>query len=225
MTQAPEASAKSKERTCGLCLDTIDVERLEHVFLDCGCDYHAECIQVIFRQAVQRERHFPARCNHSEVIPTSDELICDELPPSLLQRYEEKQSEYYTAADRLYCCDSSCGAFIPPHERSKGIGYCVEEGCGKITCVSCGKEKHEGDCVEDPNERAFKELYEKEGWQKCRNCGRVYEHQSGCNEGQYVLLPQWSIPSLTQRLGASAGSTFASSAEKQTDNVAVERLP
>ncbi|KAI1498322.1 hypothetical protein F5X99DRAFT_393991 [Biscogniauxia marginata] len=167
---------------CALCMDKAIKDDTTTAILTCSssCVYHEECLKAVFHHAAASELYFPARCNCKIVIDLTRavELL---LGDDLTQEYNDKQWEYL-GPGRLYCWGNDCWAFIPPSARLDGYGQCVADDCGKKTCVICGKAMHNDDCVEEPSEKAFTELCEREGWQGCRHCGRMVEHMQGCND-------------------------------------------
>ncbi|KAI5918712.1 hypothetical protein F4810DRAFT_715197 [Camillea tinctor] len=176
----------SKQLECAICMGIVSLDDLTTISLDCSgsCAYHQECLQGVFRNATTCSVYFPARCNCRIVIDLTED-IKDFLGDLVTDEYYDKQWRYLNS-DRVYCWGPDCQAFIPPSARSDGCGQCAVAGCGKKTCVICGREMHEDDCEEDTSEAALAELGEGEGWQKCRHCGRWIEHAGGCNDIECV---------------------------------------
>ncbi|KAI1370359.1 hypothetical protein F4677DRAFT_451434 [Hypoxylon crocopeplum] len=171
---------KEEQLVCVICMYGESTTKGNEVILGCGCRFHQLCIQMLFDLAIKSERYYPARCGHRDVFPVEGNII-DAVGGETIEKYENKQAEY-SCVDRLYCCNKSCRAFIPPAARSNGLGRCVEKDCHGVTCTSCGKENHMDECVKDPNEIALERLVSERGWQRCRNCGRVWDLRSGCND-------------------------------------------
>ncbi|KAI0595174.1 hypothetical protein F4775DRAFT_595527 [Biscogniauxia sp. FL1348] len=177
----------AKESECAICMDEASVEDHATAALRCsgGCVYHQQCLQGVFRNATTCSVYFPARCNCRIVIDLTEEIEAL-LGESVTQEYYDKQWGYLDS-ERIYCWGPDCRAFIPPSARSDGCGQCVVPDCGKKTCLVCGREMHDDDCEEDTSETALAELGEREGWQKCRHCGRWIDHVEGCNSIEYVI--------------------------------------
>ncbi|KAG4254461.1 hypothetical protein FPRO04_11457 [Fusarium proliferatum] len=138
---------------------------------------HVMCQPCLIRSihtALKEESLFPPKCC-GQVIPVdhTNAFITEEL----LTEYENKRDEFETA-NRTYCSDRACSAFIPLSSIHAGIAHCTR--CEKRTCLNCLSEAHEGACTDDPESQRVVRLAEEEGWRRCEQCKNIVELTYGC---------------------------------------------
>lgn len=132
------------------------------------------CLIRSIHTAMKEESLFPPKCC-GQVIPVdnTNAFITEEL----LTEYENKRDEFETA-NRTYCNDRACSAFIPLSSIHAGIAHCTR--CEKRTCLNCLSEAHEGACTDDPESQRVVRLAEEEGWRRCEQCKNIVELTYGC---------------------------------------------
>ncbi|KAL2438936.1 hypothetical protein ABEF95_015025 [Exophiala dermatitidis] len=141
----------------------------------CGHGYCKPCLQELFDLSTKDESLFPPRCCRQ---PLELQDVHIFLTKEIKDRFERAKVEFSTA-DRTYCSDPSCSAFIPAAAYQGDVATCID--CGTRTCITCKAGAHTGDC---PNDSALREtlaLATASGWQRCYSCGRLIELDVGCN--------------------------------------------
>lgn len=160
---------------CGEELDFFEVARVP-----CDHEYCKPCLKELFTLSMKDETLFPPRCDGQEV-PL--ELVRFFLPSDVAKEFESKYDELSTQ-NRTYCHERSCTAFIPSELHVGDTCSCPK--CGKTTCAICKGPSHSGDC---PDDEALQQLIEAANvaqWQRCYQCTRFVELDSGCNHMRYV---------------------------------------
>ena len=147
----------------------------EMVHAPCGDHYCEVCINQLFTMSMKDESLFPPRCCRQ---PIPLELASRTLGTELEAMFITKSIEL-TSTNRTYCCQSACGIFIPPSAINNEKARCSE--CDSVTCTICKGLEHDGDCPANPEHEALMKLAAKEGYQKCYQCKRLVEINTGCN--------------------------------------------
>ena len=142
----------------------------------CGDHYCAECLEHLFRQSMTDEQYFPPRCHKEEILISQAKGL---ISPDLAAEFEAKYIELSTA-NRTYCYDVTCNAFIPPQAIDGDVATCGL--CNKRTCSMCKASMHLGDCPQDTALQQLIETAEQEGWKRCQRCSRMIELTVGCNQ-------------------------------------------
>ena len=180
------ARRKKNDKTmlghCIACGDDKDFFEVARVPCKHGHEYCRDCLAELFRLAMIDETLFPPRCD-GEAIPLQHVRFF--LPPDLAKEFESKSVELSTK-NRTYCHERACSAFIPSDAVANDVATCPQ--CRRTTCVTCKQQSHTGDCPED---RALQQLVETanvEQWQRCYECNRIVELETGCNHMSYVLF-------------------------------------
>lgn len=146
-------------------------------FAHCPCDhwYCSDCLSALFIHSLTDESLFPPRCC-TVAIPVDD--FQEFLTPPVVKQFHEKEVEYNTL-DRTYCHQLECSAFIPAPMQEQNVSC---PACSEWTCTSCKGVAHEGeDCPEDSSSKEILQLARERGWQRCFNCHRMVELNTGCN--------------------------------------------
>ncbi len=163
----------SKTHHCIACQE--DKKFLEVVRAPCSHEYCRECLQDLFRGSIRDESLFPPRCCRQPITPTFVRIF---LTSDIVRQYEKKKIEFDTS-DKTYCSSPSCSAFILPEKIHGDSAICIE--CGMVTCSMCKLPAHDGDCPADRSLQQLLETATENGWQRCYNCRRLVELDTGCN--------------------------------------------
>lgn len=162
---------------CVVCSDAFPVRHL--ITALCGDHYCKTCIGQLYDLAMTDESLFPPRCCRQ---PIPLDVATPMLTATQVQKFLEKSVEFQTP-NRVYCHDTTCGAFLGPDNISGERAMCT---CGAITCVVCKAAAHEGDCPEDPAYASLMAFAAAEAYQTCQHCKRLVELTIGCNHITYV---------------------------------------
>ncbi|RMZ13379.1 hypothetical protein D0862_02334 [Hortaea werneckii] len=170
-------NTKPKTGHCIACGDDKDFFHVARVPCKNKHEYCRECLAELFRLSLTDESLFPPRCDGAE-IPLNYVRIF--LPPDLAKNFEVKYPELCTA-NRVYCHDPSCAAWIPKSliNDDRNISTCPT--CDKTTCAMCKAPSHSGDCPEDEALQQLINIANAEEWQRCSECKRFVELDTGCN--------------------------------------------
>ncbi|PHH86600.1 hypothetical protein CDD83_10001 [Cordyceps sp. RAO-2017] len=142
----------------------------------CSHYYCDECINHLFRAAVDDESYFPPKCCRTP-IPLKDQLRF--LSLALIGIFRAKEVEFATK-DRTYCRRLGCSTFVPPDHITDGVAR--RYMCKTTTCTTCKGEPHNTkNCPKDGNLNRLLQLAEESGWKQCESCNRMIERKSGCN--------------------------------------------
>ncbi|KAL9578299.1 MAG: hypothetical protein Q9212_005806 [Teloschistes hypoglaucus] len=185
-------------RTCVACLDRRSYND-NMALATCGHWYCLTCLTGLFESALKDDSLFPPRCCRQEPLLPSKLSLGDNLH----ERFHKKLVEYNTA-DKTYCCEPSCSAFIPPTHFPRKQVTCPE--CDTDTCTICKKASHpigwwkrvklswlnplalhctsgkaRDGCSGDRAIQQVLELAEQKGWQRCFKCHQMVEMEQGCN--------------------------------------------
>lgn len=145
----------------------------------CSHGYCWDCLTDLIRHGCEDGQRWPPRCCGYRVNLDNPEVQA-RLPPDVVRLVAEKRV-YYPTRGKLFCCDSKCRKYIPPHEVDEftNIGFC--EGCTGGTCALCRRHPHIGNCRVDFQQKAMEKYLAYMGWKRCEQCGRVVDRVSGCN--------------------------------------------
>ncbi|KAK1654515.1 hypothetical protein BDP81DRAFT_445329 [Colletotrichum phormii] len=148
------ADARGKDiQDCCLCGKAC--KKASRKDFPCGCaPYCTTCATAYLRSCLYKPFHKP-QC---EGVCGSQMSVPDTWARQLLRRAEARtyfdlaaETDEIPRNAALYCQDTACGRYIPPRNRhggpnldagtGNGTGTCP---CGKLTCVRCGDEVHQG---------------------------------------------------------------------------------
>jgi hypothetical protein len=169
------AAEEPEVSTCSCCLE----ENGELVTLKCGHMYCGHCLGSLVDKSMADEARFPPRCCKQAIDVYS---VADVLGRDRVEQFERKKVEYSTK-DRTYCSRLTCSAFVATSGRATDTVKCGR--CGRVTCRTCKKVEHGGDCVQDEGVRQVLEVAGREQWQRCRECREMVERLDGCNHIEY----------------------------------------
>ena len=176
-SSAQAASRKAayfdKSSRCVACSD--DKPWFEVVTAPCGDEYCADCVSLLFETSMTDESLYPPRCCRQPIPLKSAKPF---LRSGLAEDFADKSQELDTK-DRTYCHAQDCSRFIPSVHINEEIGTCP--GCSRRTCTTCKTAAHFGDCPNDTSLQQLLETANSEGWQRCYQCLRVVELDTGCN--------------------------------------------
>ncbi|KAF7185151.1 putative E3 ubiquitin-protein ligase ARI3 [Pseudocercospora fuligena] len=166
--------------TCLTCTDEFPSENLAQT--PCGHQFCGECIQGLFRYALDDQSLYPPRCCRQPVVFDDVRQFLEEpLATEFVEGREERNDP-----QPLYCAVSTCSAYIPADWR---LGhYAICSACRQLTCMSCRQIAHQGDCPPDEAEQAVRDLAGEQMWQTCSACHAIVELRTGCNHITYVRL-------------------------------------
>ena len=147
----------------------------ETITVLCEHNYCDLCINELYRVASQDESLWPARCCQ-QIISLEDALHL--LRADIYERYRKKSEEFSTD-NRIYCCNTSCLAFVPSRFINGDKATCSI--CDAETCIICKAKAHDGiDCPEDPAVQSLMETAAREKYRQCPKCKRMIELDLGC---------------------------------------------
>jgi hypothetical protein len=158
-----------------------DKKFLEVVRAPCRHEYCRECLHDLFRSSMTDESLFPPRCCRKPIALSFVRIF---LTLDIVQQYEQKKIEFETS-DKTYCCSPTCSAFIYLENIHDDCAMCAE--CGMLTCTFCKLAAHEGDCPADRGLQQLLQTATENGWQRCYNCHRLVELETGCNHMTFVI--------------------------------------
>ncbi|THZ65993.1 hypothetical protein D6C85_08251 [Aureobasidium pullulans] len=158
---------------CEACNDYLPES--ETLLAPCGDRYCAECLTMLFESAMNDESMYPPRCC-AQIIPLAS--VRSTITEELAVAFTEKAIEFDTV-DRTYCSDPNCATFIPADVILNDIATCGN--CGMTTCAICKAASHLNDCPQDENIRALLQQAEEMQWQRCSECLRIVQRDTGCN--------------------------------------------
>ncbi|KAK0650154.1 hypothetical protein DIS24_g7131 [Lasiodiplodia hormozganensis] len=167
-------AAAAIERRCEACRDDkkfFDVATVPH----CRHDYCRDCLDQLFRLSMTDESLFPPRCCRQ---PISLDDVRMFLSTETAREFQRKRPELETP-NKTYCHVQSCSAWIPPQSIADEVGVCPR--CRLRTCTICKGSMHVGDCPWDEATQQLLQTADGSGWQRCYNCRRVVELNTGCN--------------------------------------------
>ncbi|KAM5355138.1 hypothetical protein ACJ41O_001784 [Fusarium nematophilum] len=144
-----------------------------NVAVQCNCVYCLPCLRAAIRLGLRSENDFPPRC----CVHFGEATIRLADRPALVHLFRQIAEEVdVPPAERLYCHDGRCAAFIPP-----GSNECP--ACGLRTCRDCGAGAHEDHerCVEGEVVEDIWETMDQHNMVNCPGCGRIIQLQEACN--------------------------------------------
>jgi hypothetical protein len=92
----------------------------------------------------------------------------------------EGKREELDAQDKTYCSEPACSTFIGAHHTAADTSTATCPACQKLTCTMCKGASHPEKCPADSSLQATLSLATEQGWQRCRQCGRMIEMIKGC---------------------------------------------
>lgn len=145
-----------------------------------ACD-HYWCIYCLIEtfESVKTAFDWPIMCCASYNLPTR--LAEDLLNNASFERLRLSIEEAETPpSSRIHCTNNVCSRFLSQVNTTSGIVHCP--ACKTENCIRCAQEartdRHPNMTVED---EAFFTLARQNQWQRCENCGRMCERESGCH--------------------------------------------
>ncbi|RMY82301.1 hypothetical protein D0861_07947 [Hortaea werneckii] len=170
---AASRPCKGKPKTghCVACGDDKDFFDVARVPCKNKHEYCRECLAELFRLSLTDESLFPPRCDGAEIPLNYVRMF---LPPDLAKDFEINYPELSTA-NRVYCHDPSCAAWIPKSLINDDTNISTCPKCDKTTCALCKVPSHSGDCPEDEALQQLIHIANAEEWQRCSECKRFVE--------------------------------------------------
>ncbi|KAK3343438.1 hypothetical protein B0T25DRAFT_508249 [Lasiosphaeria hispida] len=166
-----------KATAMSVCVACGDKFRSFHVVTCSACphEYCQECLESLFRASFSDETLFPPKCCGA-ALPLEACYVA--LPSAVVAEFQEKKVEFETP-NRTYCHRPACSTFVPPQSVRGDVATCVK--CWHQTCAICKGSSHVGsDCPHDPAVQEMARLAAEQGWQKCFQCARFVELDTGC---------------------------------------------
>ncbi|KAL1703984.1 hypothetical protein EV121DRAFT_206682 [Schizophyllum commune] len=162
--------------TCEGCYD--HTWSTECVDAPCGHHFCAECVERLVRSTLTDESLFPLRCCGQSL---ADAAVDSQIPATLLAHYQAKRAEYVVSpADRVYCVNARCSAFLGSGMRSPRPIVFSCTACRAATCAQCRQPGHAGrDCIQESTVQ-FDALVKEKQWQRCPSCGATVDRTDGC---------------------------------------------
>ncbi|KAF7961061.1 hypothetical protein EAE96_000728 [Botrytis aclada] len=153
--------SNNRQLQCTVCRDFRGWQQM--VRFTCLCVLCSTCLQRRFTRALKAEFMFPAKCCWN-IIDITD--VWRLLPPDIIRRYGAKKTEYETA-NRTYCANKLCSAFIVKECIKRRQAFCTNLPCNTITCTECKSKWHDGECPRDQDQELVLAEAEKRGWKRC----------------------------------------------------------
>ena len=172
---------KAPKRHCTACRETFSFSELGRA--PCTHEYCRTCLQDLFTASMTDDTLFPPRCCRQPITPSTNIRIY--LTPSIVHLYTAKRIEFDTS-DRTYCSNPLCSSFIRTEFVSEEKATC--KVCETVTCTISKGTEHGGDCPEDEALKVVLETARENQWQRCYNCHRLVELDTGCNHMTFVSL-------------------------------------
>ena len=180
---ASRAPQNKPKRRCVACGDQKHFAEMAKA--PCEHEYCRACLEHLFRDAMIDESFFPPRCCKQPIPLDKNQIF---LVAEVARQFREKALEFSTP-NRTYCHDPKCAAFIPPTNYDKAEAIATCDTCEGRTCMNCKKAQHGGDCPDDEELSQVLQLAREQGWQRCQNCWRLVELNTGCNHMTWVFQP------------------------------------
>lgn len=171
---ATSRAPRVPKRPCTACRDTFSFYELSRA--PCSHEYCRPCLQDLFNASMTDDTLFPPRCCQQPITPSTAIRIY--LTPTITHLYHAKKIEFDTP-NRTYCSNPLCSSFIRTEFVSGDRAIC--QVCEMVTCTICKAAAHAGDCPEDEALNMVLETAREEKWQRCYNCHRLVELDTGCN--------------------------------------------
>jgi len=157
---------------CAACTETC--VWFDTVMAPCGDNHCEDCISDLFEKSMNDETLYPPRCCRQPIPLKSTSVF---LKPGLFEAFSEKKIELDTP-NRIYCHEPTCNVFIPSGQIENDIATCPQ--CQRNSCTMCRNASHHGDCPEDIALQQVLQTAQEAGWQRCNNCHRLVELNTGC---------------------------------------------
>ncbi|KAI9065614.1 hypothetical protein FKP32DRAFT_1647261 [Trametes sanguinea] len=169
---------------CTACKVEISVFCEPAFQVPCRHIYHAECLLMLVKTAVESTTQFPPRCCR-KIIPTT--LFESSLSPELKDALTTREAER-TTPRRVYCANPKCSRFLGAHHDVLPVNIynCSAPTCSTRTCARCrsavaantAPKAHV--CSEDPQCDETLHLGKRLGWTRCPRCTELVERKGGC---------------------------------------------
>lgn len=183
---------KGKMKACIVCCD--DFPETQTTEAPCFHTLCRPCFVTLINTTLNDESLFPPKCCGQPIPVTASNRFVTEY---MVTKFEEKKLEFGTA-DRTYCSNAKCSAFIPPSLTTGDTARCTV--CWATTCVRCKRPGHRGLCPVDDVSQKVLDLGEKKGWKRCFKCGHLIELTLGCNHmGKQVFA--WMLLTVADNEG------------------------
>jgi hypothetical protein len=164
---------------CIVCWDSLDGVCWEnYVRLRCGEAYCVECVNEVFKSALQFESNFPPLCGCK--LPILLEETRRLLAQEHLDRYDNVVPEW-TSVHRTYF--ANCLQYLDSQRFTEDTRYSECSKCNESTCRDCkaSKIQHEDGCPADLDRERLLELGTSNNWKQCSQCGNLIEKNQGCD--------------------------------------------
>lgn len=161
------------KRRCEACGDRRHFAELAQA--PCRHEYCEVCLTHLFQDSMIDESLFPPRCCKQPIPLDKNRLF---LSAELVHQFRQKALEF-SSPNRTYCHNRDCATFIPAANYTHTTASC--DRCMSLTCITCKKASHDGDCPYDEELQQVIQLARDQGWQRCQNCWGMVELNTGCN--------------------------------------------
>jgi len=165
----------TKKGNCIACGETLDFYEVARV--PCNHEYCRPCLAQLFELSITDESLFPPRCDNMEILLSQVRFF---LPTDLARRFEAKYAELSTK-NKVYCHDARCSQWIQPSAIDQGTNVATCPACRKTTCAMCKNVSHTGNCPDDTGLQQLLSTADAQQWQRCFECRRFVELETGCN--------------------------------------------
>ncbi|KEY67022.1 hypothetical protein S7711_04704 [Stachybotrys chartarum IBT 7711] len=129
-------AVNSEPVPCSVCHKTQRRDQITQVL--CGHDFCRECLDTLFNDSLAPEALFPPHCCDQPIHLRSVE---SSLPMALCNDVGIKEAGCGLSKG-VYCCESSCGRYIPPERIHYGASMAFCAYCRIVTCLCCKELYH-----------------------------------------------------------------------------------
>ncbi|KAI1320422.1 hypothetical protein F5Y16DRAFT_83933 [Xylariaceae sp. FL0255] len=168
-------------QSCSACRDDIEPDETMQQ-LPCGHGYCPTCLRIIITQATTEESNMPPRCCRQ---PIPGPIIKANLSREEQNKFLKAVLQFSTPWEsRVFCCNTSCGDFIPPRTKidPRHPSEVACRTCRTRVCIMCRRGAHSlgQDCPDDKELEEVLRMGEKSGWRRCYKCRTLVELTQGC---------------------------------------------
>lgn len=173
--QHPHITPNRSLLVCVSCDEDEGPEGLRRI--SCNCHYCRACLILFIESRMKDIFNWPPRC-HRQIINEEDVIWIG--ADDLLERYHEV---YRLQQNPSYCYEPRCSEPLVLGDAVEGSNAVACRKCARVTCMRCRTAHHPGrlECSPPELDPKLQEVVQKERWQKCSRCGRVFEKNGGCN--------------------------------------------
>jgi len=187
---APSVPKPLLPRSCTICCDEQGDVTLTQPCPQCKADYCTECLEDMFRAAIEDPTRMPPKCCTMLQLHVGLPHLTKEEGTKYRKAFEE-----WMATDRIYCPVPKCSAFIPDRLQIPGWAGdrndnfdCPE--CHTTICDQCCQVGHVGLC--DRSQAEYEDgLLQKFKMKQCPKCRTAVRRMYGCSHIECKCGAHW----------------------------------